>query len=363
MSENANVPPARVVRLAEGVRERLGRLHRRMVPAPVAVLELITAGMISQALQVAAKLGIADVLAAGPLPPTEIARRVDANPDGVHRLLRALASQGVFRADGSGRYELTPMASALRSDADVSMRSFAMYVGSPEHREHWSHLLDSVRSGEPSIEKIRGMDAWAYFEQNKELAEIFNDAMTGFSDFAQAPMLAAYDFSRFGRIVDVGGGHGSLLAGILSQAPDAKGVLFDQPSVTQGADAALRTAGVQDRCAIESGSFFEKVPAGGDAYVMKNIIHDWADDKAQAILRNVRAAIAPHGRLLLVEMVLPENNSAHPGKFTDLEMLLLVGGRERTEDDYRALLANGGFRLERVVRTASPLCVLEAAPG
>jgi hypothetical protein len=334
-----------------------------MVPPQVAMLELIMGSMITQAVYVAAKLGIADVLADGPLSAKDIADKVEANPDAVDRLLRALSSQGVFRADGHGRYELTPMASALRSDAEVSMRSVALMTGSPEHWEHWGHLIDSVRDGEPSVAKIRGMGVWDYLEHNHEFGEIFNDAMTNVSAMVKAPVLAAYDFSGFRKIIDVGGGHGGLLAGILQRAPQAEGILFDLPAVTAGADELLREHGVRDRCAIESGSFFDGVPAGGDAYVMKTVIHDWPEDEALTILRNIRAAIDPAGRLLLVEFVVPDGNRTHPAKVLDLEMLLVVGGRERTEAGYRELLAKAGFTLTRVVRTAAPLSVVEAVPA
>jgi hypothetical protein len=357
------IPPARVVRAAEAVRERVQRLHRRMVPAPIALVEMVWGCQVTQALYVAAKLGIADVLAAGPLTPEEIARRVDASPDGVFRLLRALASRGVFAARADGRYELTPLADTLRTDAPVSMRSVALTWGSPEHWEHWGHLLDSVRSGEPAVPAIRGMDFFAFTEANPDFGEVFNNAMTTFSNVAKEPVLAAYDFSPFATIVDVGGGHGALLAAILQQTPTARGVLFDQPSVTTGAAEVLRAHGVEARCAVESGSFFESVPAGGDAYVLKSVIHDWDEPKALTILGKVREVIKPDARLLLLEMVLPEGNSSHMGHVFDLEMLLDVGGRERTEREYQQLLAKAGFELTRVVQTVSPVWVVEARPS
>lgn len=324
--------------------------------APAAMLDLLMGAVVSQAVAVAAKLGIADVLADGPRTAEEIAGRVDADLDGVDRLLRTLAGHGVFRADGTGRYELTPLAKTLRSDVAASLRSYATYLGAAEPREYWSHLIDAVRTGGPVIEQIRGMDTWTYFEQNRELAELFNDAMTGLSDYAREPVVEAYDFTRFRTIVDVAGGHGALLAAILARAPEASGVLFDQPSVT--ADAEL--GAVRDRCTVESGSFFEKIPPGGDAYVLKSIIHDWQDDEAVAILRNVRAAINPDGTLLLVEAVLPEGNEAHPARVGDLVMLLTVGGRERTEAQYRNLLSLAGFTLVRVVPTATMFSIIEA---
>jgi C-methyltransferase len=362
MAAMSKIPPARIVRAAEAVREQVQRLHRRMVPAPVALVEMIWGSLLSQAIYVAAKLGIADVLADGPLTPEEVARRVDASPDGVSRLLRALAGRGVFAARPDGRYELTPLAEPLRSDARGSMRSVALTWGSPEHWEHWGHLHDSVRSGEPAIPAIRGLDFWAYLETNPGFAAEFNNAMTTFSNFAKAPVLAAYDFSPFSTIVDVGAGHGALLAAILQRTPTARGVLFDLPSVTTGATDVLRAHGVETRCTIESGSFLDRVPAEGDAYVLKNIIHDWEESKALTILRNIREVIKPDGRLLLIELVLPEGNSGHVGHLMNLEMLLDLGGRERTEPEYREFLAKAGFELTRVVQTASPVSVVESKP-
>jgi len=319
--------------------------------------------MLTQALSVATKLGIADLLADGPLTPEEIARRVDASPDGVFRLLRALASRGVFAARPDGRFELTPLAEPLRSDAPVSMRSVALLWGSPEGWEHWGHLLDSVQTGEPAVPAIRGMDFFAFLASKPAFAAEFNTAMTTFSNLVREPVVAAYDFSPFPTIVDVGAGHGAMLAAILQRTPTARGVLFDQPSVTAGAADVLRAHGVESRCTIESGSFFDRVPSGGDAYLMKNIIHDWPEVEALAILRNIREVIRPGGRLLLIELVLPEGNSAYMGNLFDLEMLLDLGSRERTEREFRQLLAQAGFELTRVVQTASPVCVVESKPN
>jgi hypothetical protein len=263
----------------------------------------------------------------------------------------------VFASGTDGTFRLTPLADTLRTDAPVSMRAWALFIGSPEHWDHWSHLVDSVRTGEPAVP-----DAFALFESSPEYGAAFNGAMTTISNLVREPVLAACDFSRFRTVVDVGGGHGSLLAGILQRTPTAQGVLFDLPSVTAGASDVLRAHGVEQRCRVESGSFFDSVPAGGDAYLLKNIVHDWEPAKALAILRNVRAAIEPDGRLLLVELVIPEGDGAYSGKFIDLEMLLIAGGRERTLREYREFLPHAGFELTDAVRTASPVWVLECTP-
>jgi hypothetical protein len=324
------------------------------------MLDMITDLMVAQALHVAARLGIADELTGGPLSPDEIARRLDADPDAVSRLLRALASRGVFASDSRGRYRLNPLAETLCSDAPVSMRQYAMFFGSPEHWGHWAHLLDAVRTGETAVQTQYGTDVFALFEARPEYGAVFNGAMTTLSDMVREPVLAAYDFSRYTTIVDVGGGHGSLLAGILERTPSARGVLYDLPDVVAEASGVLAT--VSERCRVEGGSFFDSVPAGADAYVLKSIVHDWTEEKALVILRHIRESIAPDGRLLLIELVIPEGDGMHPGKFIDLEMLLVAGGRERTEEEYRELLAKAGFALVTVIPTASPMSVLECAP-
>ncbi|TQM32873.1 methyltransferase [Nocardia bhagyanarayanae] len=358
----AKVPPARIVRLVEGARSRLQSIDHKLIPAPVSMLEMITASWLTQAVYTAAKLGIADELSAGPLDAEELAERVGANPDALRRLLRLLSSRSLFRHRKDGRYELTSLGDTLRTDAPISMRAFALLVGCPEHWEHWSMLARSVETGEESVTRLRGMGVFDYMETNRELAEIFNDAMTTVSDMSIPPILAVYDFSAFRTIADVGGGHGRLLAAILKQAPRSTGILFDLPSVTAGAPPLLREHGVADRVTIESGSFFDAVPAGADAYVLKHVVETWDDARALHILRNVRRRIAQDGRLLLIEAVLPQDDSPHFGKLLDMEMLVSVGGRERTAAEYGELLTRAGFRPRRVLPTASPVSVIEAEP-
>lgn len=331
-----------------------------MVPGNIALLEIANGSWTTQALYVTAKLGIADELAGGPLNAPEIASRVGADPDAVHRLMRALAGKGVFEKRRDDTFALTPIGDALRADAPGSMRALLLFIGDPAQWEHWGNLLHSVKTGETAPIKLRGTNFFEYLDTNPELAAVFNDAMTSMSAMAIDPVLAAYDFSGFGRIVDVGGGHGSLLAAVLTSAPNASGVLFDLPSVVEGAPPVLDAAGIADRCAVSAGSFMEVVPEGGDAYLLKTIIHDWDEETALLILRNARAAMGPKAKLLLLEMVLPEHDSAHFGTMLDLEMLVIAGGKERTRSEYANLLARAGFRLERVVETAGPLSIVEA---
>lgn len=355
------VPPARVVRALEVVRDRLARLHQRMVPAPAAMLEIILDAWAAQAVAAAAELGIADALADGPLTADELAAAVGADADALGRLLRALIGRGIFRRRRDGRYELNPLAEALRSDAEVSLAGMARFVGAPQQREHWSALADAVRSGRSVVPTLRGKPFFEYLAGEPELSRIFNDAMTGTSDLSIAPLVAAYDFSGLSTIVDVGGGHGRLLAAILNAAPQARGVLFDQPQVVAGAAAELRQHHVEDRVRIVEGSFFEDdLPAGGDAYVLKNIIHDWPDDDAVRILTKVRTAAAPGSYVLLLEQVIADHDRDIPAKWIDLEMLVMVDGRERTAAEYGRLLQQAGFQLTRVVETASPFGIVEA---
>lgn len=332
------------------------------VPPPLELLEQIQGSILTQAIYVAAELGIADRLADGPLTAAQIAERVQAHPEATYRLLRLLASYSIFAERDDGRFELTPKADALRSDSPMSMRQIAVLMGHPIHWEDWSRLDESVRTGEPSMPKHRGMSAWDYFQANPEYGAVFFSGMGNMSDLETEPVVAGYDYSRFGKIVDVGAGRGTLLAAILRQAPSAKGVAFAIPSA-EDARQVLDQAGVADRCTVEEGSFLDGVPAGGDAYLLKHIVHDLPEPETLTVLKNIRKAINPKGRLLLAEFVLGKGNDPHPGKLVDLWLMLLVGGKERTAEQYADLFAAAGFRLTRVVPTASPLSIVEAEPA
>jgi hypothetical protein len=360
----AKVPPAGIVRTVEGARARLQRMNQLMVPGPIALLELIMGSMITQAIYVAAKLDIAGILGAGPLTTDEIARRAGADPDATDRLLRVLASYSIFAEHKDGSFGLTPMAAGLRSDGPMTMRGMALLLGHPLHWEDWGHLLDAVRTGEPVLPKLRGMDGYAYLAANPEFAEVFEGGMGNLSVLETDPIVAAYDFSRFDTIVDVYGGRGVLLAAILGRAKKSRGVLFDWRADKLGAAELFAATGVADRCVIEpGGGLFEKPPSGGDAYILKHIVHEWPEDKALEILRAVRGAISENGRLLMMEFVLPEGKKPHPGRLVDLWLMILMGGKERTSAQYADLLGRAGFRLTRVVGTASPVAIIEARPS
>ncbi|OBH20653.1 hydroxyneurosporene methyltransferase [Mycobacterium sp. E1715] len=355
----SKVPPVSVARAVERVRHQLSRLRQRSAPPAAVMMELILNAWVAQAITSAADLGVADALAGGPLSGDQLADRIGADADALRRLMRALIGIGIFRQRRDGRYALTPLGDTLRTDAPISMSGMARWVGSPQHREHWSHLTDAIRTGKAVIPELRGKPAFEYLAEEGELAEIFNTAMTNVSEFATVPLTAAYDFDAFGTIVDVGGGLGRLLAAILQTAPNSRGVLFDLPEVVAGAPELLRKYGVDHRVRIEKGSFFDSAPEGGDAYVLKNVIHDWPEDDAVRILTNVRASARAGVRLLLCEFVVPEHDRDFHGKWVDLEMLVVAGARERTADEYGRLFNQAGFRLTRVVETVSPLSIIE----
>ncbi|MEE6137335.1 methyltransferase [Mycobacterium sp. 050128] len=354
------LPPAQFARALEFVRHHVGQLHQRMVVPQAAMLEMITNAWAAQAITAAADLGIADALAKGPLNVDELAEAVDADADTVSRLLRALISRGIFRRRRDGRYDLTPLADTLRTDSDGSLRAFARFVGSPQAREHWSHITDSIRTGRAVVPELRGKPAFEYIVGEPELDAIFNDAMTELTNLEILPVVTSYDFSRYETIVDVAGGHGRLLAAILQATPQARGILFDQPHVVSGAPALLEEHGVADRVKLVEGSFFDAVADGGDAYLLKHIIHDWPDDEAVQILSNVRKAAGAGKRVLILEFVIPRHDREFPGNWLDLEMHIAAGARERTADQYGRLLSRAGFRLTRVVETAAPLSIVEA---
>lgn len=324
------------------------------------LLQLVTGYWISQAVYVAAKLGIADVLARGPKSAAELARLVRADADALGRLLRALASVGVLEEIDAGRFRLTPRGRALRADVPGSIRAAAILFGEPWYWQPWTELLYSVKSGRPAWNRAHGMGQFEYLKHNRRAGKIFDAAMTDLTAQLHTAAIAAYDFSRFRRVIDVGGGHGALLAMILRANPAADGILFDQPHVISGARRQFRAAGLMARSACVKGDFFQSVPGGGDAYVLAHILHDWDDSRAGVILRNIRSAMAPNGRVLILEQIIPPGNGAHFGKWMDITMLVVLGGRERTVEQFEALLAGAGLRLSNVVATESAISVIEA---
>jgi hypothetical protein len=263
---------------------------------------------------------------------------------------------------GDHRFSLTPLAEQLQTGVPDSKRDWAIMWGEEWTWRAWGNLLHSVKTGETAFNDVADMGLFQYLAGNPEAAEVFNNVMTRGSENIQDEVIGACDFSETRTIVDVGGGHGALLAAILKANPHMNGVLFDQPSVIEGAGGVVEAAGVSDRCELVGGSFFDSVPAGGDAYILKWIIHDWDDEKASVILENCHAAMPAGGRLLIVDRVVPPANEPFPGWRGDVTMMVLPGGLERTEAEFRALLGSAGFRLSTVTATQSELNLLEATP-
>ena len=329
-------------------------------PAHAVLNQLAMGSFISQALYVAAKLGVADLLAGGPRPVEELAAETGTHGRSLYRVLRSLASVGVFREAEPKIFALTPLAEPLRTDAADSTRSMMIFAGEEWHWRVIGNMLHSVRTGKPAWEHALGLEVFEWFAANPDAAGLFNATMTELSTSVAPAIVEAYDYSQFGTLMDVAGGHGYLLAQVLKATPRLRGILFDMPQVLEGAGALLEAEGVADRVELASGDFFASVPEGADAYMMKHIIHDWDDDRCVALLGNIRSAMPDSGKVLIVEMVVPETLEPHPSLLLDLEMLVSPGGVERTAAEYRDLLAAAGLRLSRIVATKSPFSILEA---
>jgi hypothetical protein len=308
----------------------------------------------------AAKLGLADQLADGPRTADELATATGTHPRSLYRLLRALASVGVFSEGDDHRFSLTPLAEPLRADVPGSQRAAVlMMVG--QFYDAWGDLIGSVRTGRPVFETRHGRRFFEFLAEDEDEARIFDDAMTALNDRKTTAMLEAYDFSGVSVLADIGGGNGETLASALRRSPRMRGILFDLPGVVER--ARIRAAGLADRCQIVGGSFLESVPGGADAYLLRHIVHNWDDERAETILRNVRRAMGDGARLLVVERVIPPGNGRMFGKLMDLTMLVVHGGQERTEEEFRRLFAAAGFRLTRIVPTATDVSVIEGVPG
>ncbi|TIV98937.1 MAG: methyltransferase [Mesorhizobium sp.] len=330
--------------------------------ATMALLHMAAGGWIGQSVHVAAKLGIADVLESGPKTPREIATTTGSHPEALHRLLRTLASLGIFAEDEEGRFGLTAIADGLRSQAPVSLRAFAIMLGEEMLWRPWGDLHHAVQTGEAAFAHVFGDGLYDYLEAHPAAAAIFDAAITDRARQENKAVVDAYDWWPE-TIVDVGGGQGSLLTMILAHAPNARGVLFEMPHVADGAKKMIERTGLGSRCAVVNGDFFQSVPTAGDLYLMRRVVHGWSDESATVILRNCRKAMTHHGRLLIVEHVLAQGNAPSWGKMLDLQQLVLsAGGRERTEKEFAHLLAAAGFKLERVISTSSTASLIEAVP-
>ncbi|MEP7356147.1 MAG: methyltransferase [Anaerolineales bacterium] len=327
------------------------------------LLGIIGASWMSQAAYVAAQLRIPDLLADGPKTSAELASASGGHAPSVHRLLRALTTLDICREREAGIFELTPMGALLRSDEPGTLRSWAVFWGGPDWPV-WSHLLDSVKTGETGRQHLAGTKDFEHLAHDPDLAALFNQAMVELTWRVARAVARVYDFSGLGRIVDVGGGYGELLGTILQANPGARGVLFDMAHAREAGQRHLDRLGLADRCEIVTGSFFESVPGPADAILLKSIVHDWDDEHSRAILGNCRQALAAGGKLLIIERLMPERLDSSPAHQAivrgDLNMMVGPGGRERTEAEFQALLGAAGLRLNRIIPTGSGLELLEA---
>ncbi len=326
------------------------------------LLQMMTGHWVMQAIYVAAKLGIADLLAKGPVSCEDLAVRTNTHERSLHRVLRALASIGIFSEVTASHFANTPLADLLRSETPDSMRALAMLYAEESYRA-WGDMLHSVRTGQSAFEHQFGMGVFEFFAKHPEAAAIFNAAMTALMTQTADAVAGSYDFSVFHTVVDVGGNQGTLLAAILKSYPSLRGMLFDLPHVVANAGPVLTNAGVEHRCARLGGDFFVRIPAGGDVYVLASVLHDWDDDRCAAILRACREVVPLQGKLLIVEMVLPPKNEPFFGKWVDLHMLVMANGFERTAEDYATLLRAAGFELARLVPMTAGRSILEAVPA
>src|SRR5437763_9503075 len=323
------------------------------------MLQIMSGVWISRCVYILAKLGIADLIKDESKSVDELATVTGSHAPSLFRVLRALAAVGIISQDDQNRFGATLLSDTLRSDVSGSIRAFAMTELGEEHYPAWGELLYSVRTGGIAFDKAFGEPVWEFFAKHPDNAKIFNDAMSGMTAQANEALHAAYDFAGIKTIVDVGGGHGGLITSILERNPQMRGILFDSRQVIEGAKSFVKESEVADRCELIGGDFFESVPTGGDAIILKWIIHDWNDDQSVTILKNCHRALPANGKLILVEAVVPAGSERHFSKFIDLNMLVMTGGRERTEEEFRRLYEASGFHLSRVVPSESPFSVIE----
>jgi hypothetical protein len=335
---------------------------KQAAPPHVGMLQILNGAHVAGAVSCLAKLGIPDLVESGPKSAQELAAQIGAQADALYRLLRATACVGVLAEDSDGKFSQTPMSAVLRSGVQPSLRGLAIMGGREWHGRGWSHLEYSVKTGKQAIDKIYGMPIFDFFTKNPEEAQIFDEAMTGLSAIDGPAVADAYNFDGIGTIVDVAGGRGLLLATLLQRNPQLKGTLYEVPHVLAGVkDGALKP--FMDRCTLVSGDMFSSIPAGADAYIMKHIIHDWPDEACIKILKACREGVNPGGKLLVVDCVIHAGNDFSPGKFLDLQMLIFPSGRERTESEFRELLAASGWKLSRIIPTAAADSIIEGVPA
>jgi O-methyltransferase domain/Dimerisation domain len=324
------------------------------------LVRLVDGFRVTQTVHAAVELGIPDLLGDDERSANDLAKASGADPSTLYRLLRALASLGVLHEAEGRRFALTPLGEPLRSDVPGSLRGWVRLIGRDHVWRSWGNLTNAVRDGENAFRSVHGTDVWEWRAAHPEESAIFDEAMRSLTGAGNSAILDAYDFGRFGTVVDVAGGNGTLLAALLAAYPHVRGTLFDQEHVVSGAEPVLKAAGVLDRCEVVAGSFFSSVPEGGDAYVLKSIIHDWEDEESVAILRTCREAMGSQAVLLVIERDLGPPNESAVAKLSDLNMFVMPGGRERTIDEYGALLDRAGLRLDGAHPTTTGHLVIEA---
>ena len=331
-------------------------------PPPEQILmQMATGKWVSKALSLVADLAIPDRLNTGPRPADELASETKVSADGLYRLLRASAAVGVLTELPDRRFENNALSNLLRSDVPGSLRGMVRWLGEDSAWQAWGRLDYSVTTGQPAFDHVLGAPVFDHFKRHPDAGQIFNAAMVSFTVITGRAVAQAYDFSGFTNIVDVGGGHGALLAAIAAAHPRVRGIVFDRPEVVAGAAPLLASQGLGDRIGTAGGDFLEAVPPGADAYIMKHIIHDWDDARSMTILSNCKRAMAPGGTVLVVEQVVSDQPEAAFSKLIDLEMLVMTaGGRERTAPEFARLLDRAGLRMTRVVPTHSPVAIVEA---
>ena len=334
------------------------------LPPPLALLRMATGYYVSCAIHVAAKLGIADLMSEGPRHYRELAAATGTHAPSLHRVLRLLASVGVLAEEATGSFALTPIGACLRSEGPGSMRAAALLFGGVT-QQAWGDLLHSVTTGEPAFRRRFGMDSFSYMAQHPEEAANFDKAMADFTGQIANAVAASYDFSGFALAIDVGGGNGALLAGILEAYPNLRGLVFEQSHVAERAGQWIETTGIADRCEAVGGDFFAQVPGGGDVYILKHVIHDWDDDRGIAILRNCRRAMGGRAKLLVIEGIYPpridQSDASRGAASNDVNMLVCTGGRQRSEEEFRSLYRAAGFRLTRIIPTPARVSLVEGA--
>jgi hypothetical protein len=330
------------------------------LPPHLQLIQMGRAHVVSRTVYAAAKLGLADQLGTGPKSAAELAGPMQVHAPSLHRLMRTLASLDILTEQPEQRFALTDLGEALKTGAPGAARSSLMLSGSPWSQSGWDNVIYSIQTGNTGFEKAQGVSFFDYLAQHPDDASLFSEMMVGLHSQEPLAVAAAYDFSIFKIIVDVGGATGNMLAAVLAHHAGPLGILFDQPHVVKDAPVFLDAKGLRDRVTIEPGDFFKSVPKAADAYILSHIIHDWDEDQCLTILGHVRKAMSPTGRLLIVEMVLPSGDTPHPGKMLDMAMLVQTGGQERTGAEYGLLLRKAGFRLAQVVPTNSAASIVEA---